>query len=350
MGVQQFHWSKLSREQAEVLRYLAEAGKYSKRPLGPRLAEDALGDASRSGVAVTLLGNLQVAGLLSNAKKSGRLWVSVELDAVAAEYARANPYLGLSAREAVLKYLKDEGPAMGEGVRAAASPIISEGTGYHHTTISSTLHHLEEDGSIEVTESSGGGRYIIGCRLPGDERPPHSKARVCLTPDVWEEERRIKSSAKPEGTLTATAEVTTPEAEPEDEPIEYAPVEVEEDAYSVLAQHLLAQVIEKLTAEPVAKESDGRELSRLQSELDHAKEWNTQLRQDLDATQLELTQLRTNYNTIKGRYEAVSDELDNLRRRLRESRQSQEDRIKRYPLDEDKKKALQALMKELPRG
>lgn len=351
MSIESMSWTKLTPEQAEVVRCLAEWGRYEERPLSTKLAETCEVDP---GVASTTLTVLDRHGLLK-VSKGKRRWNWVEMDPKAAQYIKENPYLGMEAGEAILAFLEDNGAI--RGTRGVAAQI-ARGTGYHNTTISGNLQKLAASGAIQVERN---GKLIIAAGLSGQEFPDEvtEVSNVYpLTPAEWLEEQvsledvqaDLHQEAVEHSIKLAEQQAELRALEQDFEPFPERK-QTEPDDYDAIARALLNQLIEKLS-----EESDGTteaEAQRMVEQIANLTIESTEkgvrirtLEQQLADGGREYDKLRAKYNELQGRFNAMEEQHRKLREQTREFRQ--EVREKKYPIPEEAKNKLAALMKEIP--
>lgn len=294
--------SKLSEDQTTFLRYINQRGTLTFEQ--PGKATRLMGE--EAGVPVSY-----ISGWLSSFEEAG--WLEVErtpeggrptkvcITDTGAKVAR-NRYLGMSAEDAVLKYLKDNGPVFGTpgtgagGGRGGAAAVLGyEGKEvdldsellYGVTSVSHSLQGLAEEGAIKVEREHN--RFIVGAWLPGTPK------------------RRVEQAREAADARAGKGNVSKPEQEsveslapPKVKAIKKKSVQpVQEATPEEIADALLAKVIERATAEQSESSAAAVFKSRcaeLTKELEDARATAKSQSASLQAQREELLKLRTELN------------------------------------------------------
>lgn len=360
--IAQFPWTKLTEGQVEVIRCLAENdGPYTKKPITTTLSETC---EVESHVAASAIASMEKGGLVKVVRK-GKTQQSVTIAPEAVEYIRDNPYLGMSAVDAATEFLKD----MGGGVRGttSAARIVAAGTGYHYTTMSSTLQRMYADGLIDAELRGGSRKFIVACSLKGNPIPEEvTELAYSLEPKEWVE---LESSDAEEVPVTVTIDdeqlqKAADRLDREFREYEESGVVARQDVdeahdsyqeskdYDNIARALLAQLIEKLSDDGGGSTTDEeadkmvRQIADLTVELAAKGVRIRELEQHLADGGRDFNKLRTDFNVLQARYNRLEEAHDKLREQTREARQ--EIREKKYPIPEEARKKLASLMQEVP--
>lgn len=363
MSIESMNWNKLTPEQVEVLRCLAEWGRYEERPVTTKLAETC---EVEPGVAAGALASLKKHDLI-RFDKGQRNWKWVELTPEAALYIKNNPYLGLTAGEAILAFLEDYGPLRGERGVAAH---IARGTGFNNTTISSNLQKLADQKLVNVRRK--GAKIILAAGLPGQKIPADPIPIMDinpLEPAAWVAEEFIDDEEVSRELYEEAVEHSIKLAEHQRELREQEDGLTDEEAtdrfleaveemerpaepdYDTIARALLAQLIEKLSEEPEVSTDETEKMVRQISDLTiESAEKGVRIRtleQQLADGSREYDKLRADYNELRGRYNALEERMTKTQSSIRELRDT---RQKKYPIPEEARTKLAQMMKELPGG